>query len=194
VSQLDLAVEAGVSSRHVSFIETGRAQPSREMILMLARVLDVPLRDRNDLLMAAGFAAMYRATDLDSPALEQARRALDFIRIRMWRDGRLLATYKDGHAHLAAYLDDYAFLMAALLELLQVPVGKVLHAEQSFDYQQPVHVGDEVEITRSVADIYDKRDGALTFIVVQTRYRVGALDAASSVQTILVRNAQGAAS
>ena len=83
---------------------------------------------------------------------------------------------------------------AALLELLQVPLGKVLHAEQSFDYQQPVHVGDEVEITRSVADIYDKRDGALTFIVVQTRYRVGALDAASSVQTILVRNAQGAAS
>jgi len=79
VSQLDLAVEAGVSSRHVSFIETGRSQPSREMILMLARVLDVPLRDRNDLLTAAGFAAMYRATDLDAPALEQARRALDFM-------------------------------------------------------------------------------------------------------------------
>src|SRR6185436_12306298 len=79
VSQLDLAVEAGVSSRHVSFIETGRAQPSREMILMLARVLDVPLRDRNDLLTAAGYAAMYRATGLDSPSLEQARRALDFM-------------------------------------------------------------------------------------------------------------------
>jgi transcriptional regulator with XRE-family HTH domain len=79
LSQLDLAVEAGVSSRHVSFIETGRAQPSREMILMLARVLDVPLRDRNDLLVAAGYAALYRATDLDSPALEQARRALDFM-------------------------------------------------------------------------------------------------------------------
>jgi len=79
VSQLDLAVEAGVSSRHVSFIETGRAQPSREMILMLARVLDVPLRERNDLLMAAGYAAMYRATDLDAPPLEQARRALDFM-------------------------------------------------------------------------------------------------------------------
>src|SRR5580765_208589 len=79
VSQLNLAVEAGVSSRHVSFIETGRAQPSREMVLMLARVLDVPLRDRNDLLTAAGYAAMYRATDLDAPALEQARRALDFM-------------------------------------------------------------------------------------------------------------------
>src|ERR1043165_7394917 len=79
VSQLDLALEAGVSSRHVSFIETGRAQPSREMILVLARVLDVPLRDRNDLLVSAGYAAIYRATDLDAPALEQARRALDFM-------------------------------------------------------------------------------------------------------------------
>lgn len=79
VSQLDLATEAGVSSRHVSFIETGRAQPSREMVLMLARVLDIPLRDRNELLMAAGYAAMYRATDLEAPGLEQARRALDFM-------------------------------------------------------------------------------------------------------------------
>jgi transcriptional regulator with XRE-family HTH domain len=79
VSQLGLAVEARVSSRHVSFIETGRAQPSREMILMLARVLDVPLRDRNELLTAAGYAAMYRATSLDAPALEQARRAIDFM-------------------------------------------------------------------------------------------------------------------
>ena len=79
VSQLDLAVEAGVSSRHVSFIETGRAQPSREMVLMLARVLDVPLRDRNDLLTAAGYAALYQASDLGAPALEQARRALDFM-------------------------------------------------------------------------------------------------------------------
>jgi transcriptional regulator with XRE-family HTH domain len=79
VSQLDLAVEAGVSSRHVSFIETGRAQPSREMVLTLAGVLDVPLRDRNDLLTAAGYAAMYRATDLEAPAMDQARRALDFM-------------------------------------------------------------------------------------------------------------------
>jgi hydroxyacyl-ACP dehydratase HTD2-like protein with hotdog domain len=79
---------------------------------------------------------------------------------------------------------------AALLERLHVPVAKVLHAEQSFDYQQTVHVGDTVEITRCVTDIYDKRDGALTFIVVQTRYRVGTQDMASSVQTILVRNQQ----
>jgi transcriptional regulator with XRE-family HTH domain len=79
LSQLDLAVEAGVSSRHLSFIETGRAQPSREMVLLLARALDVPLRDRNDLLTTAGYAPIYRATGLDAPALAQVRRALDFI-------------------------------------------------------------------------------------------------------------------
>src|SRR5438093_13367779 len=79
LSQLSLAGEAGVSSRHVSFIETGRTQPSREMVLQLARALDVPLRDRNDLLTAAGFAPIYRTTDLDAPALTLARCALDFI-------------------------------------------------------------------------------------------------------------------
>ena len=79
MSQLDLSVEAGVSSRHLSFVETGRAMPSREMVVLLARALDVPLRDRNDLLTAAGYAAIYRATGLDAPALGQARRALDFM-------------------------------------------------------------------------------------------------------------------
>jgi transcriptional regulator with XRE-family HTH domain len=79
LSQLDLATDAEISTRHLSFIETGRAQPSREMVLLLARALDVPLRDRNDLLTAAGYAAMYRESGLDAPALKQARRALDFI-------------------------------------------------------------------------------------------------------------------
>jgi transcriptional regulator with XRE-family HTH domain len=79
VSQLGLAGDAGVSSRHLSFVETGRARPSREMVLLLARALDVPLRDRNDLLSAAGYAPIYRATDLEAPALAQACRALDFV-------------------------------------------------------------------------------------------------------------------
>jgi transcriptional regulator with XRE-family HTH domain len=78
-SQLDLAVEAEISSRHLSFIETGRAQPSREMVLLLARVLDVPLRDRNDLLTGAGYAPIYGETGLEAPAMAQVRRALDFI-------------------------------------------------------------------------------------------------------------------
>lgn len=79
MSQLDLAIEAEISSRHVSFIETGRSQPSREMVLLLTQVLDLPLRDRNDLLTAAGYAPIYRETGLETPVLAQARRALAFI-------------------------------------------------------------------------------------------------------------------
>ena len=75
-SQLALATEAGVSTRHLSFVETGRASPSREMVILLAEALDVPLRDRNALLEAAGFAAMYRSTALDAAAMREIRHAL----------------------------------------------------------------------------------------------------------------------
>ncbi|MBJ7288883.1 helix-turn-helix transcriptional regulator [Williamsia sp.] len=68
-SQLDLAVEAGISSRHVSFIETGRSRPTAAMILRLAEHLDVPLRERNQLLLAGGFAPAYGERDLDTPEL-----------------------------------------------------------------------------------------------------------------------------
>lgn len=78
-SQLDLASEAGVSPRHVGFIEVGRARPSREMVLILAAALDVPLRERNAMLIAAGFAPVYGEADLNSPELAPARRALEFI-------------------------------------------------------------------------------------------------------------------
>jgi transcriptional regulator with XRE-family HTH domain len=79
MSQLALANEADVSPRHVCFVETGRAKPSREMVLLLAQVLDVPLRERNALLLAAGFAPMYKETNLDAPELGQVRIALDAI-------------------------------------------------------------------------------------------------------------------
>jgi transcriptional regulator with XRE-family HTH domain len=79
LSQLTLAVDAEISTRHLSFIETGRAQPSRDMVLLLARALDVPPRGRNDLLTAAGYAPVYRETPLDAPELADVRRALDFI-------------------------------------------------------------------------------------------------------------------
>lgn len=78
-SQLDLALEAGVSARHLSFVETGKAQPSREMIERLAATLDVPLRERNALLHAAGFAAHYAETPMAAPELERIQRAVDFI-------------------------------------------------------------------------------------------------------------------
>jgi transcriptional regulator with XRE-family HTH domain len=79
LSQLALAMEAEVSSRHLSFVETGRAQPSREMVLLLARALDVPTRARNELLTAAGFAPVYRERGLEAPELADVRRALDFM-------------------------------------------------------------------------------------------------------------------
>jgi hypothetical protein len=78
---------------------------------------------------------------------------------------------------------------AALLQMMEVPVRGVLHAEQSFEHLAPVHVGDAVEVQRLVADIYDKKDGALTFIVVDSRYRVAGHLVALSRQTILIRNA-----
>src|SRR5262249_1842482 len=77
LSQLDLALDAEISTRHLSCVETGRAQPSREMVLRLAEAMQVPLRERNALLLAAGYAPLYRDTALDKPELEAARRAID---------------------------------------------------------------------------------------------------------------------
>ncbi|MBO0747870.1 MAG: helix-turn-helix domain-containing protein [Acidimicrobiaceae bacterium] len=75
-SQLDLALEAGVSARHLSFVETGRSRPSPELLLMLAERLGVPLRERNSLLLAAGYAPRYHQTSLDDPAMSQVKTAL----------------------------------------------------------------------------------------------------------------------
>jgi transcriptional regulator with XRE-family HTH domain len=73
LSQLDLAVDAEISARHLSFVETGRAAPSRDMVLKLAERLDVPLRERNVLLVAAGFAPAFPQRALDDPALKVRR-------------------------------------------------------------------------------------------------------------------------
>ena len=77
LSQLDLALDAEVSARHISFLETGRAEPSREMLLMLSNVLDIPLRERNFLLLAAGYAPVYGETSLDDPRMTQVRGSRD---------------------------------------------------------------------------------------------------------------------
>jgi transcriptional regulator with XRE-family HTH domain len=78
-SQLDFAGRAGISQRHLSFLELGRAAPSRDMVLRLATALDVPLREHNALLVTAGFAPVWRETDLAAPELAQVRDALDYI-------------------------------------------------------------------------------------------------------------------
>ncbi len=79
LSQLELACEAEISTRHLSFVETGRATPSREMVMKLAERLEVPLRDRNTLLLAAGFAPVYRERPLTDPDLHAARKAIDLL-------------------------------------------------------------------------------------------------------------------
>jgi transcriptional regulator with XRE-family HTH domain len=79
LSQLDLAGDAEISARHLSFVETGRAAPSRDMVLRLAERLNVPLRERNVLLVAAGFAPAFPQRALDDPALKAARQAIDLV-------------------------------------------------------------------------------------------------------------------
>ncbi len=79
LSQLNLALHANVSSRHISFIETGRSRPSREMVVQLSNALDVPFRERNGLLQAAGYALLYRETGLDEPQLADTKHALNHI-------------------------------------------------------------------------------------------------------------------
>jgi transcriptional regulator with XRE-family HTH domain len=79
MSQLDLALAAGVSARHVSFVETGRSRPSAEMVIQLAEHLDVPLRDRNALLLAAGYAPAYAQRDLEEPEMGPVRDAIDRV-------------------------------------------------------------------------------------------------------------------
>lgn len=78
LSQLGLAVEAGISARHLSFLETGRAQPSRDMVQLLAGMLDVPLAERNAMLIGAGYAPVYGERPLGAPELAHVRRALEF--------------------------------------------------------------------------------------------------------------------
>jgi len=79
MTQLDLALEADISAKHLSFLETGRAQPSRDMVLNLAERLEMPLRERNGLLVAAGFAPVFSERTLSDPSLAKAREAVELV-------------------------------------------------------------------------------------------------------------------
>jgi transcriptional regulator with XRE-family HTH domain len=79
MSQQQLAIESEVSTRHISYVETGKSSPSREMVLILASALDLPLRARNSLLSSAGYAPVYRQTDLTEPEMQPVRQAFDTI-------------------------------------------------------------------------------------------------------------------
>jgi transcriptional regulator with XRE-family HTH domain len=123
LSQLDLACRADVSAKHLSFLETGRAAPSREMVLRLAEQLDVPLRQRNALLGAAGYAPLYPERPLDDPSLAAARRAVDLV-----LKGHLPypALAVDRHWNLVAANDAVAPLLAGADPALLRPPANVL--------------------------------------------------------------------
>jgi transcriptional regulator with XRE-family HTH domain len=111
-SQLELALEAEVSARHLSFLETGRAQPSREMVMLLGSVLEVPLRERNALLQAAGFAPAYRETDLKEPAMAEMVAAL---RLLLKQHEPFVAMALDRHWNLVMANQAYLRLLRLLL-------------------------------------------------------------------------------
>ena len=109
LSQLELALKATVSTRHLSFVETGRAKPSRELVLHLAEHLDVPLRARNEMLVAGGYAPVFRETPFEAPDMGVIRDAVDVI-LR-------------GHEPLPALAVDHAWNMVAANAGMAVFVG-----------------------------------------------------------------------
>lgn len=121
LSQLELAGDAEVSTRHLSYLETGRALPSRAMLLRLAERLEVPLRERNELLTAAGYAPMYAQRALDDPALAAARAAVDLV-LAGHEPHPALAV--DRHWNLVTYNRVVPLLLQGLPpELLEPPVN-----------------------------------------------------------------------
>ena len=118
LSQLELALEAEVSARHVSFLETGRAEPSREMLLTLANVLDVPLREQNFLLLAAGFAPIYGETGLDDPRMTRVRAAMEII---LKNNEPRSAYAHDRHWNIV--MSNHAFIQFLTLILGKSPTG-----------------------------------------------------------------------
>lgn len=121
-SQLELALEANVSARHVSFIETGRSRPSREMVLQLAEVLQVPLREQNAMLTAAGYAAQYRETGLDEPEMDQIRMALEQLLDALQPAGAIVV---DRHWDVRMVNDAMARMLGLLLGELPAADGPV---------------------------------------------------------------------
>jgi transcriptional regulator with XRE-family HTH domain len=154
MSQLDLAVTAEVSPRHLSFVETGRAVPSREMVLTLARALDVPLRERNAMLTAAGYAPAYRETNLEDPEMSEMRRALvlllrqhePFFAVALDRRWDVLMC-NGAYARLLGRLGDalrlepYRVLNAPRLNVLKLLIGPLRPMVENWD-----------EVARAVLD------------------------------------------
>jgi transcriptional regulator with XRE-family HTH domain len=118
MSQLDLSLEAGVSQRHISFIESGRSSPSRSLVLGLAQHLEVPLRERNVLLLAAGYAPMYSESPLDSDAMKVITRVLDRM---LKQHDPYPALVLDRHWNVTMTNESAPRFFGAFLDLTQFP-------------------------------------------------------------------------
>jgi transcriptional regulator with XRE-family HTH domain len=123
LSQEALADRANLSTRHLSFLETGRSNPSREMVLRLADRLGVPLRERNPMLQAAGYAPRYRSTPLDAPEMQAAKRSLDVVLLRHMPNPCL--AFDRSYNVLAANAAASALMQGADADLLVPPVNVV---------------------------------------------------------------------
>jgi transcriptional regulator with XRE-family HTH domain len=123
LSQLDLALDADISTRHLSYVETGRATPSRAMVLHLAEQLEVPLRERNTLLAAAGYAPIYRERPLADPALQAAREAVELV-LRAHEPNPALAV--DRHWNLISHNQPVLALLDGVAPELLAPPLNVL--------------------------------------------------------------------
>jgi len=138
-SQLALSARARVSTRHLSYLETGRAQPSREMVVMLAQAFEMPLRDRNAFLQAAGFAAMYRETPLNAHPMGPVREAIDLLlrstepspAFVVNRRSDILATNETGQWLLTTFNEDIGSFARPynIVRLLVSPKGERAYIE-----------------------------------------------------------------
>jgi transcriptional regulator with XRE-family HTH domain len=121
VSQLELALDAGTTQRHVSFIESDRSVPGREMVVRLAEALDVPLRERNSLLLGAGYAPAYDEAELDDPRLDPIRNALERL---LSRHRPYPAVIADRHGELVSGNEAFwALIEGVAPDLLEPPVS-----------------------------------------------------------------------
>lgn len=187
LSQLALALEAGVSPRHLSYVETGKAQPSRDLVMRLADALEMPLRERNTLLMAAGYAPKYAETELETPVMAQVRRAIElilnkqepypaFLLDRHWDvvmtnraaariDEFLLPDHSGGHRNMLRRFFDPNDLRPAVLNWEEV-AGDLLR-----------HLHDEVAAAPTDGAARALLDEMLGYPGVPTRWRIREVDA-----------------
>ncbi|MBU4528475.1 MAG: helix-turn-helix transcriptional regulator [Hoeflea sp.] len=193
VSQLDLGLEANVSARHISFLETGRARPSRAMVLNLGTVLDLPRGSRNAMLHAAGFAPSYRSRDLNEAEMAPIAAALDWmldrhlpypamVLDRHWTIVRANATAKMMLAQIG--LDEGANLIEALLDESQLPrvIENWDETARHFVHRlraQSAHLGGDAWLDQMAARLAAQLGDAApdptagTQAIIATRYRLG---------------------